>query len=475
MLLAVALVELLLPWFSSFVERELEFNYFSSPAALLTLLGGTVWVGVVAGSYPAFHLAGFRPAEALKGMTVRRIGSTAQIRKCLVVVQFAISITLMIATGVVLAQLHYTQSKDLGYEREHNLIVPSPQLEGRSYPLYPPFRDALLAHPAIESTTISSKVPTEQILSGGWWVRQESESPVEDSVMLRNIWVGFNFLEHYGIDLVAGRPFAVEFGDELMPSYDELATLLEADVPVYGKMIVNETGARELGFSVPSEAIGHVLRQEEDPDHQLTIVGVSADIHFSSFREPIRAMHYILAESVNFVSIKSAPGQLDAAYAHVESVWNEQFPGQAPSIAFLDERFDAMYRQDRRQAQVFAIFSGLAIFVASLGLFGLASFTTERRTKEIGIRKVMGASVKDIVWMLTREFNMLVLIANAIAWPAAYFLMSEWLSRFAYAERLNPLLFAAAALAAFLIAGLTVAIQAGRAAMCRPVQALRYE
>jgi putative ABC transport system permease protein len=166
---------------------------------------------------------------------------------------------------------------------------------------------------------------------------------------------------------------------------------------------------------------------------------------------------------------------LDAAFEHAHSVWKEQFPGEPPSIEFFDDRFDAMYLAERRQAQVFAVFSGLAIFVASLGLFGLASITTERRTKEIGIRKVMGASVMDIVLMLTREFNVLVLIANAIAWPAAYFLMSEWLTRFAYPVSLHPLLFVVAAIGAFLIAWVTVASQAGKAAMIRPIHALRYE
>jgi putative ABC transport system permease protein len=475
MLLAVALVELLLPWFSSFVERELEFNYLSNPTALLALLGGVFDVGIVAGSYPAFHLSSFRPTDALKGTMARPLGSI-NIRKSLVVVQFAISITLMIATGVVLSQLNYTQSKDLGFDREHNIIAGLPvDFDGDSYRFYPPFRDALLAHPAIQSTTISANIPTQQVLNSGWFVFQGSQAPAEESEMQRILWVGFDFFEHYGIEIVAGRPFGAEYGDEFLPSWEEMYRAMEEEVPMYGQTIINESAVRQLGLSNPSDAIGRILIPEDSPFPATTIVGVAADIHFSSLHTSIPPVQYILALNLGTVSIKSAPGQLDAAYAHIQKVWDEQFPGRPKAITFLDDKFDAMYRQDRRQAQLFGIFAGLAIFVASLGLFGLASFSTERRSKEIGIRKVMGASVKDIVWMLTREFNLLVLIANVIAWPVAYYLMSDWLTRFAYAIHLDPLIFAAAALAAFLIAWLTVASQAGKAAMARPIQALRYE
>jgi putative ABC transport system permease protein len=206
------------------------------------------------------------------------------------------------------------------------------------------------------------------------------------------------------------------------------------------------------------------------------VVGVAKDIHFSSLHDAIRPIIYqLVQQNLYRVSIKAVPGQMDAAYTHVESVWRDQFPDEVRKVAFLDDYFDEMYLDERRQAQVFGTFAGLAIFVASLGLFGLASFTTERRTKEIGIRKVMGASVSNIVILLTREFNILVVIANILAWPAAYYLMSAWLTRFVFPAPFGPSLFVGAAFAAFLIAWITVASLAGKAAMSHPIQALRYE
>jgi putative ABC transport system permease protein len=476
MLIAMALVELLLPWFSAFVERDLAFDYLLNPKLLLGLVAGTVAVGVLAGSYPAFHLAAFRPAEVLKGTIIQGQGSV-NIRKVLVVAQFAISITLMIATGVVLAQLHYTQTKDLGYDREHNMIVAIPfQMDGSTYQQYPPFRDALMTDPSIQSVTISSRVPTGQLLDGNGYRPEVVINPeAEAGVALRDVRVGFNFFEHYDIGLMAGRFFGPEYGDELLqvPQGD-----LPDDFVGYGQAIANEAAVRRLGYSTPDEAIGKVLLSgpADEAHAELTIVGVVEDFNFASLHDSLRPILYTLTEQYIFqVSIKSTAGQLEAARDHVEATWKRQFPGQASTISFLDERFEAMYRQERRQAQVFGIFSGLAIFVASLGLFGLASFTTERRTKEIGIRKVMGASVKDIVLLLTKEFSMLVLIANLIAWPVAWYFMTDWLTRFAYHINLSPLLFGGAALAAFLIAWLTVASQAGKAAMSRPVLALRYE
>ncbi|MDJ0654055.1 MAG: ABC transporter permease [Xanthomonadales bacterium] len=471
MLIAVALVELVLPWFAAFVERDLTFNYLSNPGYLLALVGAVLGVGVIAGSYPAFHLSSFRPAEVLKGTIVQGKGS-ANLRKVLVVFQFAISITLMIATGVVLSQLNYTQTRDLGYKREHNLISSIPfQLDGTTYQQYPPYRDALLASPAISSVTISSRVPTGQLLDGNGYQPSNSTSlEPGEYVPLRDVRVGFDFFEHYGIELVAGRFFGEQYGDRLVGRPDE------ANPQVSGQGILSEAAVRRLGYASPEEAVGQTLSSGHGDEVTLTIVGVAKDFNFASLHEAMRPILFTLTESfVSNVSIKSRPGMLQEAREHVESVWADQFIGQSVNVNFLEERFDAMYRQEQRQAKVFGIFAGLAILVASLGLFGLASFTTERRTKEIGVRKVMGASVMDIVLLLTREFSLLVLLANLIAWPVAWYFMSDWLTRFAYAIDLSPLLFGAAALVALLIAWITVASQAGKAALSRPVLALRYE
>jgi putative ABC transport system permease protein len=473
MLLAIATVELALPAFADFVQRELSFNYIGNPAYLVAILGGILAVGILAGSYPAFHLSAFRPAEVLKGSVTQGRGAVT-VRKLLVVFQFAISITLMIATGVVLAQLRYTQNKDLGYDRAHNLISFLPfQIDGSTYQQYPAFRDALTANPAVQSVTISSRFPTGQLLDGNGYMPQESSLAPEEGVSLRDVRVGFNFFEHYAIGLVAGRYFGTEFGD------DPLAPASAEEPIKYGQVIANESAVRRMGYASPQDAIGKLLidqKQDGDMRHELTIVGVVKDFNFASLHDQMQPILYTLtSQFVGAVSIKTVPGQLQPTVKLVEQIWADQFPGQAVSFAFLDDRFDAMYLQEQRQAQVFGLFSGLAILVASLGLFGLASFTTERRTKEIGIRKVMGASVRDIIWLLTREFSLLVIVANLIAWPVAWYFMSDWLTRFAYAISLGPMLFVVAALAAFVIAWITVASQAGKAAMSRPVLALRYE
>jgi putative ABC transport system permease protein len=251
---------------------------------------------------------------------------------------------------------------------------------------------------------------------------------------------------------------------------------------VQGAAIMNESAARRFGWS-PEEAIGKVIRepQSRDLDQFIdrTIVGVVPDIYFSSLRDEMKATIYE-EPNPNYsrrISVKLAAGDHREAIAHFEATWKKLVPGQPVFWQFLDDRFDALYRSEERQAQMFAVFSAFAIFVATLGLFGLASFTTERRTKEIGIRKVMGASARDIVLLLTTDFTKLVLIANLIAWPVAYYFMSNWLNRFAYKAPFAEWawLFIASAAAALLAAWLTIALQAGRAATARPVLALRYE
>jgi len=256
----------------------------------------------------------------------------------------------------------------------------------------------------------------------------------------------------------------------------------EENPVVKGTAILNLSAARRFGWT-PEEAIGKIIRQPRSRELVMFIdrevVGVIPDIHFSSLHNAMKSTVYTGPDSggQRHISIKLAAGDHRAAIEHFETVWNRQIPNEPASWEFLDDRFDALYRGEARQAQMFSVFSAFAIFVATLGLFGLASFTTERRTKEIGIRKVMGASVKDIVWLLTSDFTKLVLFANIIAWPVAYYFMAQWLNRFVYKAPLADWawLFVASAIAALAVAWLTIALQASRAAAARPVLALRYE
>lgn len=470
MLLAVAIVETVLPSFAAFLEKPLTFS-LANPESLGILLASIAVVGVVAGSYPALYLSKFKPAEVLKG-TASGSGS-ALLRKGLVVFQFASSIALLIATGVVMAQMNYARNVDLGFDRSRNLITELPYFADL-WELYEPMKAELESHPDILSAFYSSRVPGMQNLDGQGYIAEGEQVVMENFVGIANIKVDYQWFDHYDIEFLTGRTFRQ---NEMRPAEPT------AENPVVqAATVLNESAARRFGWS-PQEAIGKVIRSPTSRDLDMflnrEVVGVVPDIHFSSLHDEMKATVYEEPDP-DFgrrVSVKLAAGDHRAAIEHFEEVWKKLVPGEPVFWEFLDDRFDALYRSEQRQAQMFGVFSAFAIFVATLGLFGLASFTTERRTKEIGIRKVMGASVKDIVWLLTADFTKLVLLANVIAWPVAYFFMNQWLTRFVYRAPFSDWawLFVAAALAALAAAWLTISLQATRAAMARPVTALRYE
>ena len=284
----------------------------------------------------------------------------------------------------------------------------------------------------------------------------------------------YGWFDHYDIAFLAGRSFR--------PNEIEFEEPSEENPLVRTVAVLNESAARRFNWT-PEEAIGKVIREPASRDLDMftdhEIVGVIPNVHFSSLHYEMKATVYGVPDQDygKQLSVKLAPGDHREAIDHFEATWKKLVPNEPVQWQFLDDRFDALYRSEERQAQMFGVFSAFAIFVATLGLFGLASFTTERRTKEIGIRKVMGASVKDVVWLLTTDFTKLVLVANIIAWPVAYYFMNDWLSRFVYRAPFGEWawLFVASALAALTVAWFTIALQARRAANSRPVLALRYE
>ena len=470
MLLAVALVEIVLPVFSAFLEKPLTFSLVD-PQTLGALVIGVLLVGTLAGSYPALYLSKFRPSEVLKG-SASGTGS-AFLRKSLVVVQFAASIALLIATGVVIAQTNYARDLDMGYDKSRNLVSELPYFADL-WEVYEPMKAELEAHPDIQSAVYSSRVPSMQNNDGSGYIAEGEQMVMENFLGISNIKVDYQWFDHYDIQFLAGRPFRQ---NEMRPPQPS-----EENPHVSASAIMNESAAMRFGWT-PEEAIGKVvispLNRELTMSVRREVVGVIPDIHFSSLHNEIKATIYE-EPSPNYsrrISVKLEAGNYDAAIQHFEETWKKLVPGEPAFWEFLDDRFDALYRSEQRQAQMFGVFSGFAIFVATLGLFGLASFTTERRTKEIGIRKVMGASVRDIVMLLTTDFTKLVLIANVIAWPVAFYFMNGWLNRFAYKAPFGEWawLFIASAIAALAVAWLTIALQASRAATARPVMALRYE
>ena len=470
MILALALVEIVLPPFAAFLEKPIAFS-IANPQSIGLLLVAILVVGVFAGSYPALYLSKFRPADVLKGQSSG--SGSALLRKSLVVVQFATSIALLIATGVVMAQMAYARNIDLGFDKSRNLVTSMPFFAD-FWELYEPMKAELESHPDITSVVYSSRVPSMQNLDGQGYIPEGAQLVMENFLGMAVIKTDHNWYDHYDVEVLAGRPF----------QENEIRTpeISEENPVVRSVAILNESAARQFGWT-PQEAIGNVLREPQsralDSFVDSEVVGVIPDIHFSSLHLAMKATVYG-PPNPNYgrsLSLKIAPGDPDSAIEHFESTWKAMVPNEPPAWQFLDDRFDALYRGEQRQAQMFGMFSGFAIFVATLGLFGLASFTTERRTKEIGIRKVMGASVGDIVMLLTADFTKLVLIANVIAWPVAYFFMNSWLERFAYRAPFGEwaYMFLVAAIAALAVAWLTIALQAGRAATARPVLALRYE
>jgi putative ABC transport system permease protein len=470
MLLAVAIVELVLPAFANFLEKPITFS-LANTGSLGVLVTSIVIVGLLAGSYPAFYLSKFRPADVLKGSASG--SGSAVLRKGLVVFQFATSIALLIATGVVIAQMQYARNIDLGYDRSRNLVTALPFFADL-WETYEPLKAELEAHPDILSVVYSSRVPGMQNLDGSGYVAEGVQISRDTMQAISDIKVDYQWFDHYDVEFLAGRPFRQNEMRIEMPTEENPVTR--------GSAILNESAARRFGWT-PDEAVGKIIRQPMS--HEMTsfvdreVVGVIPDIHFSSLHDEMKSTVYA-EPNENYgrrISVKLAAGDHRAAIEHFEAVWSRVVPGEPAHWEFLDDRFDALYRSEARQAQMFGVFSAFAIFVATLGLFGLASFTTERRTKEIGIRKVMGASVKDIVWLLTSDFTKLVLLANIIAWPVAYYFMSQWLTRFVYRAPFGEWawLFVAAAIAALAAAWLTISLQASRAATARPVLALRYE
>lgn len=476
MVLAIALVEVALPSFNAFVGMELTFNYLGEPGLLAILVGLAALVGVFAGSYPAFYLSSFRPATVLKG-DLTRGSKGAAFRKVLVVMQFAISIALVIATGVVFAQMKFASSMDLGLDKEQVVILRGAPSTGFGAS-YDTLKQELLSHPEITNVTGANLMPSNQNTNSAG-MRAEGGEPDGSGMPYLN--VDYDFFETFDIEVIAGRAFSRDRGTDIwQPTSEENPNTTAA-------FMLNELAARQLGWS-PEEALNKWFEvgQAEEFSQAVRgpIIGVVGDVYYSSIREPVKPLFYRVMNSTdpgaqfpNYsqMAVKFRGGSANEVLAHIDSLWGEHMTGVPMSRSFLDDNFSALYQSEEQQGQLFTVFSLLAILIACLGLYGLAAFTTEQRTKEIGIRKVMGGSVKDIVMLLTRDFSKLVVLANVLAWPAAWYLMSRWLENFAYRIDISPLTFISAALIALVIAWVTVGGLAARAAWAKPALALRYE
>ncbi len=480
LLLAMALVELLLPAYSAFLGKELAFDY-GDPGLVGMLLGLTLIVGVAGGTYPAFFLSAFNPAAVLKGASSGVGGGSGRLRMALVIVQFAISIALMVATAVVYGQFLYAQNKDLGFDKENVVVLEglsTRAMREKARPLAEQIaKDGRVA--AVSATGITPGTFDESNTNVRMPGRDSSEL-----LVIRSEVVDFGFFETMGMNLVAGRDFDRDRGTDIANRPEWLrpggqrppGTPENFEIPA--SVILNESAVKRLGFSSNEAALGQSYNASagQGVSFKFTVIGVVQDFHFRSVRDPIAPAHFFVDPTqFDAVAVRIKPGDIEGALGAIDAAWRDFFPDTPTQRVFLDDRIEQLYAQERQAATMFAAFSGLAIVIACLGLFGLASFTAERRTKEIGLRKVLGAGVSDIVRLLVWQFSKPVLLANLIAWPVAWYGMSRWLESFTYRIDLNPLLFVGAGMTALAIAWITVGLHAAKVAQAKPIRALRYE
>ena len=443
---AVGLVLLVLPAFNHLAEKSLHLSFIRDAGVLLALLAITLATGIVSGSYPALFLSSFRPAVVLKGASSSRSAKSG-LRKTLVVVQFSIAVILLIGTAAVRAQLDYIQSANLGYNRHHVVSMAMNRVIRSNYQA---LKDELLRDPSVVNVTAATGRPTYVgNINPFWW---EGRNPGQYETM-NFIATDHDYIKTFEMEIAAGRDFSREF---------------KTDTENY---IVNEAAVRMMGFKDP------VGKRFSIWDNVGVIIGVVKDFHNRPLSEAITPTAITLlpnwAPSVMFVRVR--PENIARTMDRIEATWKRLVPGQPFEPVFLDQTFDDLYRSDRRMGVLFRDFAGLAIFISCLGIFGLAAFTAEQRTKEIGVRKVLGASVGGIISLLSREFVVLVTIANVIAWPAGYFLTNRLLRNYAYRTDVPIWVFIGAGVLAYLVALLTVSYQAVKAARTEPINALRYE
>jgi putative ABC transport system permease protein len=460
---AIVLVIVTLPVFARFVDRDIGLRDLGGAEILSFLLVLTLLVGLVAGSYPAFFLSAFRPVRVLRG-DVARGSAAAAVRKALVVLQFSISIALAVATLIVFEQEKFARGFDLGYVKDQVVVLSGSPNKGIGTQREP-MKQQWLELPEVRAVTASDVTPGTRSP-----IRLQVKPLGADGSGFTASLMGvdFDFFETYEIKLVAGRTFAEGRGDR--------PEARQPGVPPSSPQswVLSELAVRRLGWTL-DEAIGRPIDVSGEPG---VVVGVVADVHLESVRDAVTPVAYGLFQQ-NLpplqASIRVTGRNLERTLTDIDAIWRRFVPESPVMRRFLDQDFEALYRGEQREGQLLTLFSLLAILIACLGLFGLASFATVRRTKEIGIRKALGGSVADIVFLFTSEFGLLALLANVLAWPVAYVFMRRWLEGFAYRIELDVFAFVASGALALIVAVVTVAAVASRAARAKPVDALRYE
>lgn len=451
-ILALIFVRLSWSWFSNLSgwDIPLEFIYSSEFWSIVAglFLAGTI----LSGFYPAIVLSSFRPVAVLKGKLMKSSGGNI-LRKSLVIFQFSASVFLIVGSIVVYRQLQFMKHQDLGMSINETLVLKGPGVTDSTYNIkFENFKNELLRIPGVKNIASATFVPGGEI----YWTMniRNATARSEDNFVVSSAGIDEDYLPSFGIEVVAGRNFSKSF-----PNDDK-------------RVILNQTLSALLNFKEPADAIGKVVIHGGDT---LEVCGVVEDFHQMSLKDAVAPLAIRYGNYERYYAIKLETSNYQAALSSIQEPWNTFFPGNPVDYFFLDQFFNKQYEKDDRFGEVFTLFTGLAIFIASLGLFGLASFMTIQRTREIGIRKVLGSSVEGIVVLLAKGFLQPVLIANLIAWPLAWWAMNQWLQTFPYRISVNPLYLVAAGALVTLIAFVSVSSQTLKAAMSKPADTLKYE
>lgn len=465
--LALFVSELLIPYFSVMLAVPLSTNSLFSFSSLMLAVLLTLLVALLSGAYPAMIIARLGPVSALKGEVAKTV-SVSKFRAGLIVLQFSISIGLMISCGVISNQINFALSKNLGFSAENVVTVDLGNAQARQQ--YQSMKDQLLAEVNTLSVSAGSIIPTQSLSDGATFTQTDSEV----TLAARRVSVSDGYFDTLGMSFIAGRPLSDDFATDAMP------TLGEENLVVSGGVVFNETAARAAGWENLQDAIGQELYSEfgfSGLNFRMNyrVVGIVNDAHFGSVRTEIGPVSYTLDSNRNTMIIKIAPGNVADTLASIDGVWEQYVPDFPIRRSFLNESYSAFYAGENRTFILFIGFAAIAVLVACLGLYGLASFMAERRYKEISIRKVLGATVRSIAGLLAWDFSKLVILANLVAWPAAWWFMQGWLSSFAYRTEINFAIFFLAGLTTFILALATTFQRAYSVAVSNPVDALRAE
>ncbi|PSR55081.1 macrolide ABC transporter permease [Adhaeribacter arboris] len=458
--ISIAVTYLALPWLNNFTTKQIQFTPLSNPFIILLSVGLTLALGLLAGFYPALVLSGFQPLKVLKGTALADVGpgKISWLRHGLVVVQFTLSVLLIISALVVITQVNYLHQKDLGFNKEEIMFFP---MQGDNLTKnYETFKNELLQVPGVTAASVGYGFPGDMFGDGIITMPLRGE---QKSVKATQVMVDFDYIKTLGLQLLAGRDFSREYKTDTAAAY-----------------IINETAAKELGFSTPEQALGHTLLwptwRKPDLIKKGQIIGVVKDFHYKSLYDKVEpAVLHIYPQAYWKVAVKLKSADIGATVNQVKKVWNRFTPDYPLEYTFLDQSFAIMYKAEESLKTLLWIFTFITIFVSCLGLFGLAAYAAERRRKEIGVRKVLGASINQITLLLSKDFVRLVLVAILLASPVAWYCMHIWLQNFAYRIDIGWWVFAVAGFGSIAIAVITIGFQAIKAAVANPVDALRNE